>query len=102
MTKGDNFKAVSEKGRRAVRALFSAGQWIGVVFLLFTFLSSPSTGICLAEEKATVITAEHLEYTAATQQYRLTGSVTATREDAVIKADEMLYSEVTSELTAKG
>ncbi len=102
MTKGDNFKAVSEKGRRAVRALFSARQWIGVVFLLFTFLSSPSTCICLAEEKATVITAEHLEYNAATQQYRMTGSVTATREDAVIKADEMLYSEVTSELTAKG
>lgn len=102
MTKDDTFKAVPEKGRRTVRALLSAGQWIGVVFLLFTFLSSPSTCICLAEEKATVITSEHLEYNAASRQYRLTGSVTATREDAVIKADEMLYSEETSALTAKG
>jgi len=80
----------------------SACRFIAVAFVLFTVRLLLFTSPCFAEEQATVITSDTLEYNSAAQQYRMTGSVTATRADAVIKADEMVYSEATSELTVTG
>ncbi len=73
-----------------------------VLFLLCVLCGSLFAGRCFGEEAATVITSDGLEYDAAARQYHMTGSVTATRNDAVIKADEMHYSEATSALTITG
>lgn len=83
-------------------AWLSVGRLIPVAFILFTIYLTLCASLCFAEEQATVITSDGLEYHAAARQYRMTGSVTATRHDAVIKADELLYSEETSEITATG
>lgn len=84
------------------RVLLPAGRSLVALFLLFVIHTSVLTDRCSAEEQATVITSDGLEYDAAARQYRMTGSVTATRNDAVIKADALLYSEKTSEVTATG
>ncbi|MBA4371502.1 MAG: hypothetical protein C0402_01425 [Thermodesulfovibrio sp.] len=79
-----------------------AGWSFAVLFVLCTVHCSLFAKRCFAEEQATVITSDGLEYNTAIRQYRMTGAVTATRNDAVIKADELLYAEGTSEMTAVG
>lgn len=88
--------------QKVLRAVLTAGRLVALAFLLCAGHGALLTGFCSAEEQATTITSDGLEYNTAARQYRMTGTVTATRKDAVVKADEILYSEGTSDMTATG
>jgi LPS-assembly protein len=94
-------KIAAEKWAVAGR-LLPAIRWTAIVFSLFTFHLLPFTDVCFAEDLNTVLTSDKLEYFSETKKYLATGSVTITREDAVIKADEITYFEGTADVLATG
>jgi len=91
-------KDASATGKYTVAGILSM-----LVFFLLTPYSLPFTVVAFAaEEGKTVITSDKVEYNATTRQYHLTGSVTATRDGTVLKADDVIYDEKTSEVKASG
>ncbi len=67
---------------------------------LITFYYSLSTAFCFAAD--TVITSDKLEYFGETKKYVATGHATVERGGAVLKSDEIIFHEDTSEAVALG
>ncbi|MEW6570957.1 MAG: LPS assembly protein LptD [Nitrospirota bacterium] len=70
-------------------------------FLFFILYFSFISDYCRADEE-TVITSESLEYDQDTFTYRAKGDVKIQRGDTTIQADEIIYNEKTSGVTAQG
>jgi LPS-assembly protein len=71
------------------------------IILLFTIHCSLFTDYCFAQGETT-ITSETLEYIESTSTYIAKGSVKVTSGGRVIEADEMIYNEQTTGISASG